>query len=268
MDPRQLEKLARDPRFISGIYNYCDRWCERCPFTSRCLNFAMQQADGLAEEQRDTHNQAFWDHLHQLFQDTMQMIQEDAQKRGIDLNDPSVQVETLAYERRLRRQEIKNQRLPKAAMTYAKRVDRWMDAAKPDFKAKGAELETEARLEVGRPQRALAVIEDFVDVIRWYQHFIYIKLCRTISSQCEEAMETDPEVRSFPRDSEGTAKIALIAIDRSIAAWAGLREVFPEQEDAILDLLRQLGQLRRGVEAVFPNARQFVRPGFDTEPAR
>ena len=26
--------------FIVGIFNYCDRWCERCPLTSRCLVFA------------------------------------------------------------------------------------------------------------------------------------------------------------------------------------------------------------------------------------
>src|SRR2546421_8625439 len=101
MNKTHLADLTENPAFISGIYNYCDRWCERCPFTSRCLNFAMQQAEGLTQEQHDIHNQAFWDHLHQMFQQTMQMIQEDAQKRGIDLSDPSLQAETQAHERRL-----------------------------------------------------------------------------------------------------------------------------------------------------------------------
>ena len=26
-----------EERFISGIYNYCDRWCERCRMTQRCF---------------------------------------------------------------------------------------------------------------------------------------------------------------------------------------------------------------------------------------
>ena len=26
--------------FIVGIFNYCDRWCETCAFTSRCHVFA------------------------------------------------------------------------------------------------------------------------------------------------------------------------------------------------------------------------------------
>ncbi len=28
---------------VEGIYNYCDRWCERCTYTSRCLNYAIDQ---------------------------------------------------------------------------------------------------------------------------------------------------------------------------------------------------------------------------------
>jgi len=30
---------AADPRLISGIYNYCHRWCERCSFSDRCAVF-------------------------------------------------------------------------------------------------------------------------------------------------------------------------------------------------------------------------------------
>lgn len=26
--------------FIISVFNYCDRWCERCPFTGRCQIFA------------------------------------------------------------------------------------------------------------------------------------------------------------------------------------------------------------------------------------
>ena len=39
---RSLKELAGDPQFISGVYNYCDRWCERCPLTSRCFVYATE----------------------------------------------------------------------------------------------------------------------------------------------------------------------------------------------------------------------------------
>jgi len=264
MTSKELNRLAKDPRFISGIYNYCDRWCERCPFSNRCLNFAIEQSGELqSKTANQLENEKFWEHLHGIFQQTIEMVKENAREMGVDLDAPDLRAEVLAHERQVRRREVKNQALPKAAMAYMKAADRWMTAAKPAFKAKGIELETEARLEIGAPETELTAIEDYVEVIRWYQHFIYIKLCRAISSQVEEQLEIDPEMRAFPKDSDGTAKVALIAIDRSIAAWSGLRQSFAEQEDAILQLLIQLGRLRQGTEAMFPNARKFVRPGFD-----
>ncbi len=38
-----LAHYPNTENFIPGIYNYCDRWCERCPFTDRCMNYAMEK---------------------------------------------------------------------------------------------------------------------------------------------------------------------------------------------------------------------------------
>ena len=45
---------------IPGIYNYCDRWCERCPFTSRCLNFEMSEENFGDLENADITNEVLW----------------------------------------------------------------------------------------------------------------------------------------------------------------------------------------------------------------
>ncbi|HEY7181691.1 MAG TPA: hypothetical protein VIC84_09750 [Blastocatellia bacterium] len=34
MKAKELVELAGDPRFIPGVYNYCDRWRERRNFTA------------------------------------------------------------------------------------------------------------------------------------------------------------------------------------------------------------------------------------------
>src|SRR5262245_58416083 len=44
MRSKDFLDLAKDPNFISGIYNYCDRWCERCAFTSRCFLYATEKS--------------------------------------------------------------------------------------------------------------------------------------------------------------------------------------------------------------------------------
>ena len=29
MTKKSIKELAKDPKHIEGIYNYCDRWCEK-----------------------------------------------------------------------------------------------------------------------------------------------------------------------------------------------------------------------------------------------
>jgi hypothetical protein len=91
-----------------------------------------------------------------------------------------------------------------------------------------------------------------------------VKLRRAINSRAGEELEAEETMERFPKDSEGTAKIALIAMDRSISAWTGMREALGDEADRMLDLLAQLAALRRETEKLFPEARSFVRPGFDT----
>ena len=79
--------MAGDPRFISGIYNYCDRWCERCQFTSRCLVFAQEQASTDGSESNDIHNEAFWERLKAIFEQTSELLTTMAAEQGINLDD-------------------------------------------------------------------------------------------------------------------------------------------------------------------------------------
>jgi hypothetical protein len=267
MNAKTLRKLARDPRFIPGVYNYCDRWCERCSLSNRCLNYAMEKADDGDPASRDLSNQKFWERLHRKFRSTLEMVREDAKARGIDLDDPKLDADVKAQERAERKLAAKNRPLARAAMAYVKATDKWFEASRPAFRAKGLELDTLARLETGNPHAEATDLIELIDVIRWYQHFIYVKLCRAIDSRASEQLETAEELNAYPKDSDGSAKIALIGMDRSISAWAALRTTLgADDADGILDLLAQLTVIRRETEKIFPQARAFVRPGFDLRP--
>jgi hypothetical protein len=225
-----------------------------------------RERDGGNLAERDLNNEKFWQKLRQTFSETVELVRADAKERGIDLDDPELIKAAVAHSRAERRLAAKNRPLARAAMAYLKAVDKWFADAQPAFRAKGLELETLARLETGNPQAEAAGLIEFVDVIRWYQHFIYVKLCRAIESRASEELETDTAMLEFPKDSNGSAKIALIAIDRSIAAWSGLRTALGgRDEEDVLDLLVQLASIRRAAEELFPGARAFVRPGFDSK---
>jgi hypothetical protein len=260
MDKEQLKKLAEDPRFIPGVYNYCDRWCERCPFTSRCMNYAVSEDELDSPESKDMTNQAFWDTLHGIFQVTLEMVKETAEEMGIDLN--AIDKEEYAKQQEMVHKIVKDQPYTKAAFAYADMVDKWFDSNNDLFKNKADELLTLARAEMpgAGPDKDALEIQDCLEIVRWYQHQIYVKLCRAASGMIRGELE---EVEYFPQDANGSAKVAIIGIERSIAAWGGLLQQFPGQENSILDLLVALKKLLRQVDAAFPDARAFSRPGFD-----
>jgi hypothetical protein len=81
----RLKKLAADERFIAGIYNYCDRWCERCPQTSRCLNFSISEEEFSDPEARDIRNEAFWNKLSGILGEALELLKESAKEWGIEL---------------------------------------------------------------------------------------------------------------------------------------------------------------------------------------
>ena len=261
MDKEYIKKLAENPDFIPGIYNYCDRWCERCPFTSRCMNFALSEEQFADPQTHDINNKAFWEKLSEIFQFTLEMVKETAQEQGIDLD--SLDLKQAADEHETIRNTAENHECPCAAKVYGQMVNNWFDSAKGLFEQKADDLNLQVRLELpdSDPAEEASRLEDSVDVIRWYQHFIYVKLIRAVQGKLEE---TSQSLDEFPKDSDGSAKVALIAIDRSIAAWGQMREHFPQRRDDILDVLVHLDRLRRKTEALFPDARAFVRPGFDS----
>src|SRR3989440_7836251 len=125
MRSNKLKELADNPAFISGIYNYCDRWCERCAFTSRCFLYATEQADPDANdpEIRDLNNEKFWRKLHDIFTDTAMMISEWAAEAGVDLNSVDVTEEMAEHEHELEAAE--QDELSKIALRYAKTVGNW-----------------------------------------------------------------------------------------------------------------------------------------------
>ncbi len=80
MDKQQIYQLAGDPKFISGIYNYCDQWCERCLLSAYCLNLAVEKDT----ETQYLDNQDFWTKVTQSFQVAIEMLEDLAQQDSID----------------------------------------------------------------------------------------------------------------------------------------------------------------------------------------
>jgi len=261
----RIRRAVHAPGIISGIHNYCDRWCERCPKTAHCSVFQIEQARQAGRGGRgaahDSRNQEFWDDLAESFAVAMRMVRRDAKKLGIDVDAPEVMAAAQAEERqRARRAAREGSALHRAATAYWKSAKTLLDRLPEELRETEKALNSQVRLAAGDPHAAAAEIRDALEVVQWYLFFIDVKLARAVAGRVDEAIEGND---GFPSDADGSAKIALIAIDRSLAAWARLRGHLDGEADAMLDLLVRLEKLRRAAEREFPRARAFKRPGFD-----
>ena len=243
MDPVEFDRLvarARDPKLIPGIYNYCDGRCPRCAFTRRCLTYLDAQ-ELKASGDRE---QSLADTVGSSLQRTLEMLAEVARREGLDMES--------------------------ATEEAAASAGRGLRAPSPGPSG-GAGSRGHGHL-AWRIGRALAPIValredaplvDAVETIEWFSSMISSKLYRAICGQAE-GWEGREEAQT---DFNGSAKIALIAIAESRAAWSVLMEAGRATADGVpAHAVRTLDELEASVRERFPRVMEFIRPGFD-EPA-
>lgn len=264
-------------RFIDGIYNYCDYWCERCAFTKRCRNFVMgremeRRARG-EEPVDDATQETFWSQLaNQLREATVFGRAGDwADDAGDDFDyepDPGYDAREEALSR-----AVDGHHLTTLSHSYMKKADAWLRSSDNDLKSVAQELLEAA----GSPfdntdyEEQARRIGEMIEVIAWYHTLLPAKIGRAVrgildsrEEACEDAELAEILAESRLSDANGSGKLALESIQRSAAAWVGMRKIVPHREDEIIEMLSILSRLQRGIHEHVPGAKSFVRPGLDT----
>lgn len=262
MNKQRLLQLAGNPEFVSGIYNYCNRWCERCRLTRRCLLYATQQEDDKVSESVE---KDFPVTVKESFDLAFELLTDMAEKHGVDLN--ALNLDESMQKKEENREIAEEHPIVKAAHVYSSMAKEWFTLHEYLLKSTVDSLERDARLGIGEPEAAAVDIMNAVDVIHWYEHQIWVKLMRALTGreEDEELGGEDEELAEYPKDSDGSAKVALIGIDNSIEAWWQLLQRLTDENNSIMNIVGHLSKLRKNIEEEFPQARSFVRPGFDQE---
>jgi hypothetical protein len=242
--------------FISGIYNYCDRWCEKCELSHRCKLFADEQ-----EDLKNTNNtDDFIEIISKNFQKTIELLYEIAAEKGIDLHKIEEDKESELL-RKATFDDIKKQPLVDSSIRYSKKIHQFLKENNYFEVEKSRVIyQIEMGIDVEKNEKSLTILNESLNIIIWYQYQISIKLTSAF--------------RFFPHDEDfedsiqnmhhTAAKIALIGIENSIKAWHSLLEITDTiKEDFILNILIQLVHLKRNILIKFPLISEFKRPGFD-----
>ncbi len=247
---RILTDLVDSGRFIPGIYNYCDRWCERCSQCERCLTFAHEQemkkeCNDPETEQLD--NEKFWEQVQLSFEVTLDMISEDAKRLGINLDELSDVEEP----------EHMESPVEEIARLYGHEMCRWLRVNRDKLDILTSQIP--ALYDIQDTSSELA---NPVEIVQWYCFFIEAKLHRAFHDLNSRSDDFDDEF-DITADKLGTAKVVVIAVNRSIEALTILFSIMIDQEDEILCFLSQLSKIKKLILETFPAAMEFKRPGFD-----
>ena len=261
MDQDYLDNLTQNSDFIPGIYNYCNRWCEKCSFTARCMYFAMSEEEFINPDNEDLNDKEYWERLHGVFKFTLNMLKDTAEKEGINLDDKDRE-QSLTKEEIELEESIRNNECVQLSKEYDTLVKKWFSLSGDVFQNTENYLHTQYSegLSDIDPMEETEKIMDEAEMVRWYQCQIYVKLARAVRSSKKKTPEI---LEDMPRDADGSAKVALLGMDSSINAWKHLTEYLPGCSNTITELISFLEVLRNKTEIKFPEARSFVRPGFD-----
>jgi hypothetical protein len=235
---------ASDPRLIPGIYNYCNRRCEQCPFTDRCLTFRQMREDEMRHPGEDV-----LETVERSFASTIDLLKGWCEREGIDFE-----------------QVLAEARSESAAAASA-RIDAAIEADplhELAFAYRKAAVRLVSSLEALAPFHEWPpAVREALATIGWYAGMVAAKVNRSlhgVACRDDSSLDEDP----IQNDWNGSAKVARLAIAESQRAWDALLHFGQAPPDARLRQTRELlDQIDEGLARRFPHAADFVRPGFD-----
>lgn len=262
-----------DSRFISGIYNYCDRWCERCRFTDRCEVFAREQRQWerhlLRGEDPDDPAIAMQD-VAEALDESLRMLHEMAEEEGLAVEDDWAEEESAGDPApppgRLMGDEAHPLRA--RAERWCERVVRLLERVRGDLPGIGADLISVAGelsdAEQAEGERAVQGLRESYELLSRYCFLVPVKLIRALGSGSTEAEERHPiVVQSRREDALGTARLVHECLGKAAAALWSIGEFSFHWQGEALPLAAEAESLCHCVDTEFPGHRDFYRPGLD-----
>lgn len=258
---------------ISGIYNYCDRWCEKCTYTNRCLLFKQEaereikhilrdenknDAEVLAKDLSDDFKEAF-DHINK-FMDEEDEEYEEFEKNSSDFDDEEEDDDDESFFK----EEINDDGRPSAFLKNAdnplilhseklfKDFYKYYDVLKSKYPEE---------LDEKNPENFL---QQNLDTLGWYTPQIHVKIRMCFWNKHNLSKSKDPELIEIDEEMFNvSARIAFVGIENCINALNSLHQQKIAMQSETIYLLTTTRQIKEMFVEEFPTGLTYRRPYFD-----
>ncbi len=211
---------------VAGIFNYCDRWCEECNYTHKCTLFKVN------DKQLPDKPLNYWN-------DIDVHLEEFAELKDLTLKNENLKVDTSDYNK-LKAKKV----IDKFQIT----LNNWLKNLEVRFGESFVQLN-------GKSDQEKLVVNGLF-ILKRYADFLPLK------AQCIFYAYDEPLLveTGFQK---GSAKIALIVIERSLKIYALLEQGLPDDKKACQFFKKLLSELKSRILIEYPDAMAFIRPGLD-----
>jgi len=253
---------------ISGIYNYCDRWCEKCYYTNRCLVFKKEaerdikhilndedrnDPEVFAKDIADNFQEAF-NHLNNFMAEEY----EEFEKDDFDLDDED-ELDDGFFKEELDDDErpstfLRNADNPLILLSEKLFKDfyKYYDLIKSKFPTE---------LDEKNPQNLL---QQNLEILGWYTPQINVKIRMCYWNNNKISKSINPELLEIDKEMLNvTARIAFVGIDNCISALNNLHQQKLALQSETISLLATIKQIKEMFVAEFPTALTYKLPYFD-----
>lgn len=226
-----------------SLYNFCDRWCERCVHEKqmRCrlyLDDLELRVTCIAHGKDEDDSEITEAVMEAQYGEIEEKMKEAAEKFGIDLDFPEIEepdeeqrieLEDLPKEIQEHIKFVENHPLPLTVEQYHKRAYAFLKENYYDEK-----------------KNFTPEVKHHFETVSWYHTLLPAKLQRALAGFHEPADEGEFALY----DAVAQFIICKRAIQESVKAFKELKEHYPQQKNTIVELLALLHNIFDRIEAI------------------
>lgn len=243
------------PELISGIFNYCDRWCEKCDYTDRCRLFqkeAERNIQHILNDEDPNDPKVFVKDIAESLSEALTMLKEQMEDADISENDIE-EFDEINFEESLSDQndDTVNNLIRHADEVFIS-VDKYFKDYSNSDSNKSTSLSTEKKLN-----------EESIQILFWYSPQIAVKTRMCVGGKRKLERFKSSESREFEEEILNVnSRIAFTGIKKCCEALYHLSELDPDSV-ALYSLLSLTNKLKDDFAEEFPQVFTYKRPYFD-----
>ena len=243
---------------IPGIFNYCDRWCERCVYSNRCLVFqkeSEQKIKHILKDEDPDDPTIFAQDIADNFREALETLNKmmEGMDDKIDLDEdadldddfekiiePNMEMFDL---------HTKSNDFFRECSIFIKKIESHLSNRND---------------ELMRENKEPKLLAEVVAVLSWYSPQILVKCKRANFSLKEINLAVDEVMRVYAiEDFNVTLKIAYLGIKKCLQVLTDLYNHMNEFSDEIINLLVIGNDTEKELLKLFPEIQIYKRPYFD-----